>query len=247
MNGAKMTREITTLLRSGSIWLIALAAGLVLVASACRSADDEVEHDADALISGATERFRELESARYSLELDGSVALDARGLFLLRGAEGEIARPGSATAETHLSLGGANVTLQLISIDGEMYLRNVVTGQWERAPVDLQYDPAIVFDEGAGVTSVLEQVENRAVDATETVNGVETVKVTGSVATEAVRRMTGDVFESDVLDVTLWIDPDQHDIHRIQLDDPENPEAPSWALLLTGHDEPVEITAPDVG
>jgi lipoprotein LprG len=218
---------------------------VLMLAVACSNGNGD-DQDPDQLIDGASARFEQLESVRYALELAEPVSLDARDMFVLRGAEGAAARPGRATAETRVSVAGANVVLELIAIDGEMFLRNVLTGAWERAPVDLQYDPAVIFSDEHGVASVLRLIDDRALDGTESVNGQNTVRVTGTVPTSAVRQMTGNVFDTDSLDVTLWIEPDDYEIHRIQLEDPDQPDEVSWALTLNDHDEAVEITAPDV-
>jgi hypothetical protein len=221
-----------------------MVVGILVVVTACGN-NDTVDADPEEVVDRAASRFAETETARFTLEIDGSIALDDEGLLALSSVEGEIERPSSAQAAAAVQFAGTSITLELVAIDGEMHLRNILTGDWERAPSDLQYDPARVFDEETGIAAILEELTDLEVEGEDSVNGRDAWHIAGTVGTAVVQSLTGDFFEGATLDVGLWIAQDDYRLLRVELHDAAAAEATSWELELTDHDEPVNISPPD--
>ena len=68
------------------------------------------------ILNSAAQRFGQVNSAHYQLQVQGNVYLDQQQSLALRGAEGDILRPSSATAKANVALGGANVTINMIAV-----------------------------------------------------------------------------------------------------------------------------------
>jgi lipoprotein LprG len=223
-----------------------LLATLALVLAACNGDDADDELDANDIIENASESFEETSSAHFTLDIDGSIGIDDAGMIELGSVSGEIERPANARADANVVFGGSSVTMEMIASDGEMFMRNILTGDWERAPSDLQYDPARIFDEEEGVASIIDQLEDVELVGEESVNGTDAWHLTGQVNADAVRALAGDFFEGDTLDVDIWVEREDYRLLRVELHDVDADEPVSWELELSNHDEDVEITPPDL-
>jgi hypothetical protein len=218
---------------------------LIIAVAAC--SDDGDTQDPDDILDNAAEAFEELQSASFVLDIDGSIGIDAEGMLQLGAVEGEIARPASARADASVQLGGTSITMEMLASDGEMYLRNLLTGEWERAPTDLRYDPARIFDEDDGISAIIARLDDLDYEGQDSVGGVSAHHLTATVDTASVRALAGDFFEGERLVVNIWVARDDYRLLGVELNDTEADDPMSWELTLTNHDEPVEITPPDLG
>jgi hypothetical protein len=228
------------------LYPIALLVISMLVIAGCADTDENGEESAEDVIENATEQFESTETAHFELEIDGTIGIDEEGMLQLGDVSGEIARPADARADASVVFGGSSVSLEMIASDGEMFMRNLLTGDWERAPSDLQYDPARIFDEEEGITAIIDQLEDVELVGEDQAGGTDAWQLSGSVNTDAVRQLAGDFFEGEQLDVDIWVATDDYRLLRVELHDTEAEEPMSWQLSLSDHDEPVEITPPDL-
>jgi hypothetical protein len=225
------------------VFLIVVA---LFVIGACSNGDDGNGEDAEQIVENTSERFEETSSAHFTLEIDGTIGIDEEGMLQLGDVSGEIERPANARADASVVFGGSSVSLEMIASDGDMFMRNLLTGDWERAPSDLQYDPARIFDEQEGISAIIEQLEDIELEGEDSAGGADAWHLTGQVETAAVRQLAGDFFEGDQLDVEIWVAQDDYRLLRVELHDTDADEPMSWELSLSQHDEPVEITPPDL-
>lgn len=230
-----------------------LAAAIVIVLlAACRGDDSHQSPTPDpaAVLQAAGQRFGEITSAHYTLQIDGDVFLDDQHLLALRSAEGDLLRPDSATAKANISAGGPTLTVNMIAIGEQQYITNFLTGRWEQAPEGFGYNPAILFNEQQGIQGILTKVDQASLVGTEDVGGAQAQHLRGVVARDAVSPLTGDAFQGNRIDVDLWVTTDTHDLAKIVLHDTAPPAqgatAATWTLVISNQDSPVEITAPPV-
>lgn len=203
---------------------------------------------AEQILDQAADRFGELSAVHYQLIIDGDVFLDSGRALSLRGAEGDLARPNSATAKANIGFAGATITVNMIAVDGEQYMTNFLTGRWERAPEELTYNPAILFDPEQGIQGVMQRAERVTLVGEEQIGGATTDHLRGVVAQEAVQPITGGAFQGDPIDFDIWIDRSSNDIRRVVLHDTaaaEGTTPATWTLELTDQDKPVTITPPN--
>ena len=199
------------------------------------------------LLNTAAQRFAQINSAHYQLQIAGNVYLDNQKTLALRGAEGDLARPDSATAKASVALAGANLTIDMIAIGQDEYITNFLTGAWERAPQGLSYNPAILFDAQNGIPGVLSKVDNVTLVGIETVDGIKAQHLRGTAPRAAVQTLTGTAFQGDAIDFDIWLAADTEDIHKVVLHDPgtgQGATPTTWTLLITNINKPVTITAP---
>lgn len=219
---------------------------LLIVASCSSQSGNDEPPEAEEVLDQALDTFEETESARFDLQVDGTIGLGGEGELQIGGVEGAVARPASAQAEANVQFMGSNVTMELIADDGQLYLRNPLSGEWEQGPTDLDIDPALIFDEETGISRIVDQLEDLENQGEDSVNGVESWHITATVDTTEVSGLTGSFFEGETLDLDMWIATDDHRLMRVQLHDTAAEEPSSWELTLSEHNEPVEISAPDM-
>ncbi len=203
---------------------------------------------AQAVLNDASNRFDQLNSFHFVLQIDGTVALDSAGTFKFHGATGDLLRPNSAQAKADVTFLGANLSINLVSVGSEQYMTNPITGSWEKAPSDLGYDPAVLFDKNQGISHILTNLQNPTIAGSETVNGKDAYHITASVNKQDAQQIAGGALQSATLNVDLWVDKQTDDILKLVLHDSKstggNP-ATTWTLLLTKQNEPVTITKPN--
>lgn len=226
--------------------LLILVLSLAVLGACADNGDDSAEPTASDVVDQAADAFDDLNSANFELDIDGTIGIDAEGMISLGAVSGEIARPADARADASVVFGGSSVSLEMVASDGEMFMRNLLTGNWERAPSDLQYDPARIFDEDEGIAAIIDQLEDIELEGEDSVGGTDAFHLTGRVDTPAVTALAGDFFESEQLDVDIWVAQDDYRLLRVVLHDTEAEDPMSWELSLSDHDEPVEIDVPEL-
>jgi hypothetical protein len=244
-------------------WFVSLVLLLTLLASvACMGDDDDDEADdgaggagttptpitAQSVLTAASQRWTELNSAHFVLSVEGDAFLDDDETLKLRSAEGDVQRPDSASATAKIEAMAIVVDVSLIGVGGTIYMTNLISGKWEEAPSDFSYDPSVLFDDTDGIGAVLAGLQNAQLDGEESVDGKTAFKVTGTADSGAVAEITAGAIQGEAIDVTVWIGKNPTDILKVTLTEPDGiREVPAtWTLELTRHNEGVTIEAPEI-
>ena len=85
------------------------------------------------------------------------------------------------TAHVRMQPSAAAVTKQFLVTNKTMYTKNDAGAYISVGPAEKIYDPGIILDKDKGLGNVIAKVTNAQIAGNETVNGVATVKVTGSI------------------------------------------------------------------
>ncbi|WP_327140804.1 LppX_LprAFG lipoprotein [Nocardia sp. NBC_01327] len=73
-------------------------------------------------------------------------------------------------------------------------------------PAEKIYDPGVILDKDKGIAHVIAEVQNPKAEARETIDGVNTVKVTGTIDTAVIDPVVPRIGQTaGVLPITLWI------------------------------------------
>ncbi|MEU0542045.1 LppX_LprAFG lipoprotein [Nocardia sp. NPDC005978] len=73
-------------------------------------------------------------------------------------------------------------------------------------PAEKIYDPGVILDKDKGIAHVIAQVQNPKVEARETIDGVNTVRVTGTIDSSVIDPVVPRIGQqAGVLPITLWI------------------------------------------
>lgn len=232
---------------------------LVIATTACMGDDDDDgDNDSNAspesdvtvedVLAAGRDAWAETESAHFTLAIDGDAYLDDDETIKLVSGEGDIKRPGSVAASATVDAAISVVDISLVAVDGEIFITNLLSGNWERAPEDFSYDPSVLFSDSDGIGPIMTDLQNPELDGTEDVNGQAAYKVTGTVGADRVEAITAGTIAGDEIEVTLWTGVEDAKLLRVVLAEPEGVrESPAtWTLDMTEHNKEIEIEAPPV-
>lgn len=221
--------------------------------------DDRVE----SLLKQASETMAALSSFHFHLEtVAGSATI--MGALELRDVEGDVVRPASFQATITAKLAVADVTVEVISIDGAVWATNPISdGDWEQLSDGLEDGQAgdmltLVLNPESIFLAALTILDEPKIDGSEEIGGLNTKRVVGSfVPTDLQSIVMGGTpvamdedspieLSSDPVDLTVWIADDGK---VIQIEE-EGPLLDTESrdvirrFTFSNFDQPVEILPP---
>ena len=229
-----------------------LGAGSVLALGACGPAENAAITPATtptpaALLEMASKRLAETPTVHFALEVQGETFIDTGGNIRLLGAEGDLQRPDRVRTAFQAEVMGRAISLQLVTIGDRSWTTNILTGEWENAPLEFAYQPDVLFSTQDGIGPVMGRVEGVQRLEDEEIEGQTTYHLRATVDESVVGPLTYYTITGSPVTVDLWIDQETHDLLRAQLSEPPGPERPNpavWMLNLTHHGEEISIEPP---
>lgn len=203
---------------------------------------------AEQLLEEAAEQWSDTDTVHFDLNVDGTTYLDVNETIELDSVEGDLKRPDQAQADASVDIGFASFDVGLIVIGDDAYMTNFLTGNWERAPSNFAFNPALLFDEERGIGDVLESMTDVELGDESTVGGTRATEVTGFVDQQDISQLVGGSLDGDQISVTLWIDASSGDLLRINLSEPDDVDGDptTWIIEFSDHNDPVTIEEPDL-
>jgi hypothetical protein len=201
----------------------------------------------EELLALASKRLAETQSAHFTLDVQGETFIDTGGTIRLLGAEGDLVRPDRVRTTFQAEVVNRAITLQLITVGDKSWTTNILTGEWEPAPLEFAYRPDILFSTQNGIGPVMGRVENVERLADEDVDGRPTYHLRASVDQEVVGPLTYFTIRGSPVTVDLWIDRQTDDLVRARMSEPPGEDRPHpavWTLDLSHHGEEIEIEPP---
>lgn len=229
-----------------------LGAGSVLALGACGPTENaaitpEPTATPAALLEMASKRLAETPTVHFALDVQGETFIDAGGNIRLLGAEGDLQRPDRVRTAFQAEVMDRAISLQLVTIGDQSWTTNILTGEWEDAPLEFAYQPDILFSTQDGIGPVMGRVENVERREDEEIEGQPTYHLHATVDESVVGPLTYYTITGSPVAVDLWIDQETHDLLRARLSEPPGPERPNpavWTLNLSHHGEEVSIEPP---
>lgn len=236
-----------------TVWSIVAVAAIsiaTLGAAAGAGAAQEATPESSKAISilrDASARIAEIEGAHFTLAIEGDTYVDSSNSIRLLEAEGDLARPDRVRTTFKAEVLVATVTIELITIGDQSWTTNLITGNWEPAPPEFQYSPAILFDDKEGIGPVMDLVKTATLEDDEEIRDRDTYHISTEVDESAISKITAGTMVGSPVVVELWIDKETSDLLRARLTEPvsEERENPAiWTLDLFDHGTKVEIEPP---
>ncbi|HPX38352.1 MAG TPA: LppX_LprAFG lipoprotein [Mycobacterium sp.] len=220
--------------------LVAVLAAAFLT-SGCSKKASEPLPDAAGLIQQSISTTKALKSAHLEIAVNGKIT----GLPV-KTLSGDLTNVPSVaiSGSSKISMGGTDVDIQLVVLDGTLYAALTPNSWLDMGPAAEVYDPSVILNPDTGLANMLSNVTDAKADGFDTIGGVQTVRLTGKVAADAVNKLIPQLKAAGPLPATVWIEKDApNQLVQAKVD---QSESNSVQLTLSEWDKPVTVTKPAV-
>jgi lipoprotein LprG len=221
---------------------VSLAAGLAAGCSSPASKETAAPlPDAANLVKQCSQATKEVTSVHLVLSTTGKIKR-----LPVKTLTGDLTTtPGTAAkGNAKLSIAGSDVDAQFVVFGGRLYA--ALTGdQWsDFGPAADIYDPASILNPDTGLANVLANLSDPKAESRETLNGQDTIRITGKVSANTVNQLAPQLKADQPMPATVWIQENgNHELVQARL----NPSADnSIQMTLSNWNEPVTVAKPSV-
>jgi lipoprotein LprG len=215
----------------------------VLIAGCSSSSEKSSESlpDAATLLKDGNTATRALKSVHLELSVEGDIPE-----LPIKTLTGDLTNVPAVAAQGNAKLlfQGSEVDANYVVIDNNLFVALSGDSYLDMGPAADVYDIAAILNPDTGLANVLANFSDPKSESTETINGVETVKVTGQVSADAVNKIAPPLAATGPIPGTAWIEKDgDHKLVQARL---EPKEGTGVQMTLSEWDKPVTVTKPAV-
>lgn len=220
---------------------VAIFAPLIAVAvllSGCGSGNSP---DPATLISESSSTTADQTSAHLELSVEGEIA--GLPVTSLSGDLTQTPEVGAAGTIDVTYFGQQLVGVEFVVFDGDLWAAITAGSSLSNfGPASAIYDVAAVLDPDLGLANLLAGFSDAKVDGSETIAGVDCVRITGTVSADAVNSLIPQIGATDPVPGTVWIAEDgDHELVQLRL---EPSSGNSVLMTMSAWGEPVTIDNP---
>jgi hypothetical protein len=162
-------------------------------------------------------------------------------------AEGYFAAPGAANGIATLAVGNVRAQLGVISIEGQTWLTEPITGAWMDAPAGFNIDLAILFDDVDGWGPLLSDgLTDVQWLGREERNAEPRYRVRAIADADRVKTILAGLIPRQEVEIDMWLDAVTGHIREAELSTVYEGQTSDWLIVFTEYGEPVEIAPPDI-
>lgn len=188
------------------------------------------------------------QSVHFAVTLSGRpVPIDATGLTVLNGMEGDLKRPDGVLAVLNVTIGGGVAEIRTVSLAGQQYITNPITRAWGCLPPGAAFDPAVLFAPDRGIEFLLQEgFTEVALVGVEDLGGRPHYRLRGTMPPEPLQAISLNLLGAGPVAVELWADQESMRAARLVLvDTASDPATPTtWTIEFSDYDKTVDVRAP---
>ncbi len=222
--------------------LAALFAALVLVAGCSKSENAGKElPDAATLLKQSADTTKSQQSVHLKLAVQGEIK--DLPIEMLEGDLTNSPAVAAAGKANIIFLGQKLDGVDFVVADGMLYAAITAGGNLQDfGPAADIYDVSAILSPDKGLANVLSNFSDAKSDSRENVNGVDTVRVVGTVSADAVNKIAPQIAATGPVPGTAWITEDgNHELVQAKLEpSPGN----SVTMTLSDWGKPVTVNKP---
>jgi lipoprotein LprG len=222
--------------------LAALIAAIALVAGCSSSEDTSNLPDGATLLQQSADTTKKQTSVHLSLKVDGEIKeLPIESLEADLTNAPAVAAQGKANI---IFLGQKLEGVDFVVADGNLFGAITAGSFQDFGPASDIYDVSAILSPEKGLANLLANFSDAKSEGREEINGVKTVRVTGTVTAEAVNKIAPQIGATGPVPATAWIAEDgDHQLAQAQL---TASEGNSVTMTLSEWGKPVAVTKPAV-
>lgn len=225
--------------------LVAIFAALFAVAflASCSSSGESAKDlpDAATLLQQSSETTKNQTSVHLRLTVQGTIEQ-----LPIESLEGDLTNSPAVAAqgEANISFLGQRLEgIPFVVFDGILYGAINPGGQLQDfGPAAEVYDASAILSPDKGLANILANFSDPKADGRETLNGVETVRITGNVSADAVNKIAPQIGATGPVPGTAWIaEGGDHELIQAKL---EPSAGNSVTMTMSEWGKPVTVTKP---
>lgn len=227
--------------RLGAIFAPLIVVVALVAGCTAPSPSPEASPDPIALLKESSETTKGQTSAHLKLAVEGQIA----GLPV-EFIEGDLTQTPAVAAKGTLDmmhLGQRLKGVEFVVSDGNLWAAITSGGRLSNfGPASNIYDVATILDPDVGLANVLANFSDAKIDGRETVEGVDSVRITGNVTADAVNKISPQIGATGPVPGTVWIsEGGNRELMQARLEpSPGN----SVTMTLSKWGEPVTVDKP---
>jgi lipoprotein LprG len=222
----------------------ALVATIALIAGCSSKSQDSTKAlpDAATLLKQSSDTTKSESSVHLKLAVQGQIKD-----LPIESLEGDLTNTPAVAAQGTANIVFLGQRLQgvgFVVADGNLFAALTKGSFQDLGPAADIYDVSAILNPDTGLANVLANFSNPKADGRENLNGVDTVRVTGTVSADAVNKIAPQLAASGPVPATAWIREDgNHDLVQAKLE-----PTPGNSLTMTCSDwgKSVTVTKPAV-
>jgi lipoprotein LprG len=221
-----------------------LFTAIALVAGCSSKSQDSSKAlpDAATLLKQSSETTKSQSSVHLKLTVQGEIKE-----LPIESLEGDLTNTPAVGAQGTANIVFLGQRLEGVDfsvVDGTLYAALTKGSYQDLGPAVDIYDVSAILNPDTGLANVLANFSGPKADGRETLNGVDTVRVTGTVSAEAVNKIAPQIAATGPISGTAWIKEDgDHALVQAKL---EPTPGNSVTMTLTDWGKPVTVTKPAV-
>ncbi|BBU23114.1 LppX_LprAFG lipoprotein [Mycobacterium xenopi] len=222
--------------------LAAMTTAAVLI-SGCSSSSKSSSKplpDAATLVKQSSQATKNVKSVHLVLSTTGKVP----GLPIKTLTGDLTTNPTAAKGNAKITIGGSDIDADFVVYDSNLYA-TLTPNKWDNfGPAADIYDPSTILNPDTGLANVLAHLSDPKAQARESINGQDTVRITGQVPADTVNQLAAPLKATQPQPATVWIQENgDHELVQAKLDQsPGN----SIQMTLSNWNQPVQVTKPPV-
>ena len=179
--------------------LLAVLASLTLAAALIAGCSSGSKQSSGPLPAATT---RNLKSAHLVLKVNGKIP--GLPIKVLTG-DLTTAPATAASGNATLTLGGSDIQADFVVVDGDLYA-TLTPNKWsDFGKASDIYDVSVILNPDTGLANALNNFTNAKAEGRETINGQDTVKISGNFSADAVNKIVPQFTASGQVPGTVWI------------------------------------------
>ncbi|MEO3760451.1 LppX_LprAFG lipoprotein [Mycobacterium sp. B14F4] len=222
----------------------ALVTAIALLAGCSSSSEDSGKDlpDAATLLQQSSETTKGQTSVHLLLTVQGQIEE-----LPIESLEGDLTNAPAVAAQGKANivfLGQRLEAVNFVVIDGILYGAISAGSFQDFGPAADIYDASAILNPNTGLANLLANFTDPRADGRETINGVDTVRVTGNVSADAVNKIAPQIGATGPVPGTAWVaENGNHELMQAKLQPSENT---SVTMTMSDWGKPVSVTKPAV-